>query len=130
MKPELTYLTLITALTGLLWIPYVLDRFATRGIADTVGYPENPKSQSPWARRMKAAHANAVENLVVFAALVLVANAAGISNNLTILAASLYFWSRIVHVLAYTMALPWVRTVGFTGGFIAQVIFAWQILAR
>ena len=67
---------------------------------------------------------------VVFAALVLVANAAGISNNLTILAASLYFWSRIVHLLAYTMALPWVRTVGFTGGFIAQAIFAWQILAH
>ena len=130
MKPELTYLAIITTITGLLWIPYVLDRFATWGIADTVGYPDTPKPQSPWARRMKAAHANAVENLVVFAALVLIAYAAGISNNLTILAASLYFWSRLVHVAAYTMALPWVRTLGFTGGFIAQAIFAWQILAR
>src|SRR6185369_6784512 len=83
MKPELTYLTLVTALTGLLWIPYVLDRLATWGIPDTVGYPESPKPQSSWARRMKAAHANAVENLVIFAALVLVAHAANISNPAT-----------------------------------------------
>jgi uncharacterized MAPEG superfamily protein len=113
-----------------LWVPYVLDRFATWGIADTVGYPESPKPQSGWARRMKAAHINAVENLVVFAALVLVANAVGLSNGATIFAASLFFWSRLVHVLAYTLALPWVRTLGFLGGFAAEAIFAWQLLFR
>ena len=42
MKPELLYLVYATILTGLLWIPYVLDRFATWGISDTVGYPEAP----------------------------------------------------------------------------------------
>lgn len=130
MKPELTYLALVTALTGLMWIPYVLDRFAVWGIPDTVGYPENPKSQSAWARRMKAAHANAVENLVVFAALVLAASVAGISNSATMFAAALYFWSRLVHVIAYTFAVPWVRTLAFVGGFVAQVIFAWQLLVR
>lgn len=130
MKPELTYLTLVTALTGLMWIPYVLDRIAGWGITDTVGYPENPKPQTPWARRMKAAHANAVENLVVFAALVLAAGIAGISNGATMFAAALYFWSRLVHVFAYTFAVPWVRTLAFAGGFVAQVIFAWQLLLR
>ena len=81
MKTELLYLTLVTALTGLLWLPYILDRVATRGLLDAVGYPENPKPQSPWAVRLMRAHDNAVENLVVFAALVLVANAAGVSNS-------------------------------------------------
>ena len=79
---------------------------------------------------MKSAHANAVENLVVFATLVLVANAVGVSNSATIFAATLYFWSRLVHVLAYTFALPWVRTLAFAGGFVAQVILAWQLIAR
>jgi uncharacterized MAPEG superfamily protein len=79
---------------------------------------------------MQSAHANAVENLVVFAVLVLVANAAGVSNASTAFAAALYFWSRVAHVLAYTLALPWVRTLAFVGGFAAQVIFAWQLLAR
>lgn len=130
MKTELLYLVYAAALTGLLWIPYVLDRFATRGIPDTVGYPANPRPQSPWAVRLMKAHANAVENLVVFAALVLAAQAAGVSNSITAGAAALYFWSRVVHVLAYTFALPWVRTLGFTGGFVAQAMIAWQILAR
>ena len=130
MKPELTYLVWVTVLTALLWVPYVLDRMMVRGIAETVGYPENPKPQTPWAARMKAAHANAVENLVVFAVLVLVANAVGVSNSATVFAAALYFWARLVHVLAHTLAWPWVRTLAFVGGFVAQAIFAWQLLVR
>ena len=130
MKPELTYLVWTTILTALIWIPYVLDRISVWGLTDTVGYPDAPKPQSPWARRMKAAHANAIENLVIFATLVLVANAVGISNGATVLAASLYFWARLVHLLAYTFALPWVRTLAFAGGFVAQAIFAWQLVVR
>lgn len=130
MKPEIHYLVYVTALTGLLWVPYVLDRFVAWGISDTVGYPAQPKPQSPWAERLIKAHRNAVENLVVFAALVLAANAAGVGNSATEGAAMLYFWSRVVHVLAYTFAVPWLRTLGFLGGFAAQAIFAWQILAR
>jgi uncharacterized MAPEG superfamily protein len=130
MKPELMYLVWITAITALLWIPYILDRMAVWGLIDTVGYPQNPKPQSPWAIRLKSAHANAIENLVIFAALVLVANAVGLSNSATVLAAALYFWSRIVHLVAYTLALPWIRTLGFVGGFVAQAIFIWQLLIR
>ena len=130
MKTEIQYLVYVTALTGLLWVPYVLERFVSWGIGDTVGYPAQPKPQSPWAERLLRAHRNAVENLVVFAALVLAANALGLSNPAIAGAAVLYFWSRVVHVLAYTFALPWVRTLGFLGGFAAQAIVACQILAR
>jgi uncharacterized MAPEG superfamily protein len=129
MKAELMYLVWITTLTALMWIPYILDRLLVWGLMDTVGYPDNPKPQSPWARRMKAAHANAVENLVVFAALVLAAQAAGISNNATVMACAVYFWARVVHFLAYTFRVPWVRTLAFTAGFLAQIALAWQILA-
>ena len=114
----------------MLWVPYVLDRFVVRGIPDTVGYPASPKPLAPWAQRLMAAHGNAVENLVVFAALVLAAQAAGVSNNATVFAAMLYFWSRVVHVLAYTFGVPWVRTLAFLGGFAAQMIFAWELFAR
>jgi uncharacterized MAPEG superfamily protein len=130
MQTEIFYLVLTAALTALLWIPYVLDRFMVRGIAATVGYPENPKPPSPWAGRLMAAHANAVENLVIFAALVLASNAVHLSNSATAFAAMLYFWSRVVHALAYTFKVPWVRTLAFLGGFAAQVILAVQLLAR
>jgi uncharacterized MAPEG superfamily protein len=128
MNTELMYLVWITTVTALMWIPYILDRIAVWGLADTVGYPDNPKPQSPWARRMKAAHANAIENLAIFAALVLVAHAANLSNGVTVFACALYFWARIVHWFAYTAALPWARTLAFAGGFVAQMLLAWQLI--
>ena len=68
MKTELLYLTLVTALTGLLWVPYILDRIMVRGLVGAMANPSaSDKAQSPWARRMMAAHTNAVENLVIFA---------------------------------------------------------------
>jgi len=130
MKPELLYLVYVTALTGLLWVPYILDRIATWGLGAAVSYPDNPPAQSAWARRMMKAHHNAVENLVVFAALVLAAQDLGISNSAIATAAMVYFWARLVHVLAYTFAIPWVRTLAFTVGFLCQAAIAWQIVMR
>ena len=45
MKTELFYLALVSAFTGLLWVPYILDRVAVRGLMAAVGYPDNPKTQ-------------------------------------------------------------------------------------
>lgn len=129
MTTELLYLTLATVFTALLWMPYILDRFGTRGLSDTVGYPANPPPQSPWAVRLMRAHANAVENLVVFATLVLVAHAAGIGNAVTAGACVLYFWARVVHALVHVAAIPWLRTLAFLAGFAAQAAVAWQLLA-
>ena len=130
MKPELLYLVYVTALTGLFWVPYILDRIAKWGLMTAVGYPDNPPAQSPWARRLMKAHFNAVENLVIFAALVLAAAALGKSNSAIATAAMVYFCARVVHVLAYTFAVPGVSTLAFTVGFLAQAAIAWQILAR
>ena len=128
MTLELKYLVAVTLFTALLWVPYILNRIAVRGVADAVGYPENPKPQARWAQRLQAAHENAVENLVVFATLVLVADATGLSNATTVMACSIYFWARVAHAAAYTAALPWVRTLAFTGGFLCQAALAWQLL--
>lgn len=130
MKTELLYLALVTVLTAVLWIPYILDRIMVRGLADAVGYPDNPKPQSLWAQRLMRAHTNAVENLVVFAALVLTAHAVGLSNSAIGTAALLYFWARVVHVIAYTFGVPWVRTLSFAVGFLCQAVIAWQLLMR
>lgn len=121
-------LTWVTALTAVLWMPYIINQIAVRGLIAAVGYPENPKPLSGWAAKMKSGHANAIENLVIFATLVLIANAAGISNATTVLACELYFWARLVHVLAYTFAIPWVRTLAFLAGFGCQVALLLQLL--
>jgi uncharacterized MAPEG superfamily protein len=128
MKTELIYLAWVTALTGVIWVPYILDRIMVWGLTDAVGYPASPKPQSAWAQRMMKAHANAVENLVVFAALVLAAHALGVSTGATATACAVYFWARVVHLAAYTFALPWVRTLAFAVGFFAQAVIFWQIV--
>jgi len=129
MKTELLYLVYVTILTGLLWVPYILDRIATWGLGAAVSYPDKPPMQSPWAQRLMKAHHNAVENLVVFAALVLAAHALGVASEAIATAAIIYFWARVVHALAYTFAVPWVRTLAFAVGFFAQAAIAWQIIA-
>lgn len=65
MTTELLYLMLVTALSGLLWLPYILDRIAVRGLSAAVGYPDDPKPQSAWAVRLVKAHVNAVENAAI-----------------------------------------------------------------
>ncbi len=128
MSSEMMSLTWVVALQMLMWVPYILNVIAVRGLMDAVGYPENPKPIAPWAERMKAAHYNAVENLVVFAALVLMANAAGITNDTTVLACQIYFWARLAHFLLYTFGVPFGRTLAFAAGWICQVALLLQIL--
>jgi len=128
MTSELTSLTWVAALTTVLWIPYILNMIMVRGLADAVGYPEDPKPLAPWAARMKAAHYNAVENLVVFATVVLTLNAVGISNETTVLACTVYFWARVAHFLVYGFGIPWLRTLTFAVGWICTVALILQLL--
>jgi uncharacterized MAPEG superfamily protein len=128
MTTELCYLAMSALLSALMWIPYIINTIMVRGLTNAVGYPDNPAPLAPWAERMKKAHYNSVENLVVFAALVLVANAADISNVATVSASMFYFWARVVHLGAYTLKIPWVRTLSFAVAWGSLLCIGWQIL--
>jgi len=128
MSVEIQYLVLVSLITALMWIPYILNMIGVRGLMDAVGYPADPKPLAAWAARAKAAHYNAVENLVVFAALVLAADAAGVNNGATATACMVYFWARLIHYIVYTLAVPWVRTLAFFVGFLCQITLVWQML--
>jgi len=128
MTSELTSLSWILALHLVIWIPYILNLIAVRGLVNAVGYPENPPPMAPWAERMKAAHYNAVENLVVFSALVLTAHVLGISNGTTVMACQVYFWARLAHAVLYTFGVPWGRTLAFAVAWLCQVVLLLQII--
>jgi len=128
MTKEIFWLTMSVALTGLIWIPYIVDRILVRGLMGAIGEPfPREKPQSAWAQRMMHAHANAVENLVVFGLLVLIADALNIRTDLTAFACALYFWSRLAHVVVYALGTMLLRTLAFAGGFVAQAILALAI---
>jgi uncharacterized MAPEG superfamily protein len=129
MSRELFWLTLTVAMTGLFWVPYILDRIMVGGLLEAMDNPPAEGSpQSPWAARQMLAHANAVENLVVFAPLVLIVHALGISTGATVTACVLYFWARLAHFVIYTLGIPVLRTLSFTAGFVAQAMLVLAIL--
>lgn len=125
MKPEIFWLAITAMMTGLFFIPYVLDRIAVRGLWGTL---KNPSAQDQplhdWAQRAQRAHYNGVENLVVFAVLVAAAQFAGISNALTLLGCILYFWARLAHYIIYTLGIPGLRTLSFSVGVVGEVLIA------
>lgn len=121
------YLAYTAAFTALMWLPYILNMIMVRGLMDAVGYPENPKPMAPWAQRMKAAHANSVENLVVMATLALVTPANMVTETMTT-AMLVYLILRIGHFFAYTFKVPWVRTLTFVGAWACIVVVGIKIL--
>jgi uncharacterized MAPEG superfamily protein len=128
MSRELFWLTATIILTGVLWVPYMIDRMRVRGLMATMDNPKpNDTPQSPWAMRLYFAHTNAVDNLVIFAPLVLVLDSLNISSPVTEIACATYFWSRLAHALIYAAGLPIARTLAFTVGFGAQVVLALAI---
>ena len=126
----LQWLAASALMTALFWVPYVLERMVALGIMGALQPvdPEDELKQALWARRSKRGHYNAVENLVVFATLVLVAFAMGKGEEPGILAATqVYFWARLVHFPAITFGLPGIRTVAFLAAFGAQIVVALRI---
>ena len=112
MSKELLWLTLTVILTGLMWVPYILDRIMVRGLMGAMANPSrNDKPQSAWAQRLYFAHTNAVENLIIFAPLVLILDAQGYSTEGTVIACAVYFWARLAHAVVYTMGVPVLRTL-------------------
>ena len=74
------------------------------------------------------AHENAVENLVIFAPLVLVAQAIGVHTPVTATACIVYFWARLTHFVVYSLRIPFVRTLAFLIGWGAQIVLFFAIL--
>ena len=131
MSKELLWLTLTVILTGVMWVPYILDRIVVRGLMGAMANPaRTDKPHSPWAQRLYFAHTNAVENLIIFAPLVLILDAQGYSTEGTVIACAVYFWARLAHAIVYTMGVPVLRTLAFAVGFVAQVTLALAVFGK
>ncbi|MFK5948306.1 MAG: MAPEG family protein [Methylococcales bacterium] len=129
MTSELYWLVLSIFLTSILWVPYILNRVFEQGIFKALWDPDGETSTMvPWAKRLMSAHVNAVENLVVFAPLVIIAHVLGITNEMTELAAMVYFFSRLAHAVLFTIRTPVLRIISFLGGFFAQITMVITLL--
>ena len=129
MSPDLRYLAFTAMLTGSLWIPYVVCQVMTNGLPAPANYVDpSPRPVPLWGKRADRALMNAVEVFGGFAAMVIVAHLAGKANGMTAMWAAIFFWARVVHALVYWFAVPYVRTVVFTLGYVAIAGIFWEIV--
>ena len=117
METAYTYLGLSGMLTIIMWMPYIVMRLFVWGPAKFItNYPEGFPASQPepplWAQRSQRAHLNMVETMPAFIAVVvaagfLVGNEAGTTVGHW---AAIFFFTRIVHYIVYTLGIPFVRT--------------------
>lgn len=127
---ELFWLTLTVLMTSLMWLPYIANRMREQGLGNILWNAQgNPQTQVIWAERNMRAHQNAVENLVIFAPLVLTLQVAGISNQTTAIACTVYFFARAAHYVAFSLGVPGLRIPTFAVGVACQIVLALALLA-
>jgi uncharacterized MAPEG superfamily protein len=131
VNPEVVALTWVSLLTAFMWMPYVVARMFTLGVWGVFDYP--PKQAEPpappaWADRARRAHTNAIENLVLFAALVMAVELSGGGDASTAIAAWTYLGARGAHWVLYSAGIPVLRTLSFCVGWACQLALAAYIL--
>ena len=129
MTTDLTYLAFTAILTAALWIPYIICQVMTNGPLQPSNYADPDQRPVPlWGKRANRTHLNAVEAFAPFAALVLVAHVSGKADAMTAFWAICFFWLRLAHAAVYLLAVPYVRTLIFTLGFVAVAGIFWEVI--
>ena len=113
MTIELSLLLWSAALALVLVVVSVIGAQMQVGLPPLIGNRDGMPEITGWAGRAQRAHRNLLENLVLFAILVLVARSLAITNAATELGAYLFFWGRVAHAGFYIAGLPWVRTAAW-----------------
>lgn len=132
MTGEIYWLTLTTLFSSLLFIPYAYVRISNIGFVRLLvsPLPGDDPFEKEWAHRAYRAHMNAVENIVIFAPLVLAVQLTGLNNEVTLQACMVYFWARVIHAPFYIFNTPFVRTIAYFVGLGACLVLAYQLLAQ
>ena len=127
MKPELTLLVCAIVLAFAQVLAGVIGAMQQVGLPALLGNREGMAEITGWAGRAQRAHRNMVENLVLFAALVLVAVAAGRTNAMTLLGAQIFVWARLAYAIIYVLGLPLLRTLSWFVSVIGMAMIVVQL---
>jgi uncharacterized MAPEG superfamily protein len=128
MTTELTLLAWSVALLIAQLLVAIAGGMTQFSPAALAGNREAALDGKGWVGRAQRAYRNMLEGLLPFAAVVLAAAAAGISNPATVLGAQLFFWARLAYAVVYVAGIPWLRTVVWTAGFAGILLILAQLL--
>ncbi len=130
MSTEIYWLIWSCVLTALLWLPYAMVRVAKIGLLRLVmdPLPGDDPFDVPWARRAYRTHMNAIESISVFAPVALAVHVTGSSNEITAMAATIYFFARLVYVPIYIFQVPILRLGLFTVALASTLVMAYELI--
>jgi uncharacterized MAPEG superfamily protein len=115
----LTFVQMLIAVVGTV---YYLGLMKAAGNRERI--PELPG----WAGRARRAHFNMIENMVLFAPLIIIADIAGRDNGMTELGAELFFWARLAYAVIYVAGIPYLRTLAWAVSAVGLVLIFLQLL--
>jgi len=128
MKPELNLLVWAVVLTVVQMLVAAQGAMNQVGFMRLVGNREGMPEITGWGGRAARAHRNMLENLVLFASLVLVAVVVGKTNDMTLLGAQIFFWARLAYAVIFVAGIIWVRTAAWLVSMAGLIVIFAQIM--
>jgi uncharacterized MAPEG superfamily protein len=128
MSTEVALLVWSVALCFGQMLVAVLGSLAQVGLPALAGNREGLPAPIGFAGRAQRAHRNMLENLLLFAALVLAVAATTGSNSTTLLGAQLFFWGRLAYAVIYLAGIPWLRTAAWAVSVVGLVLMFTQVV--
>lgn len=127
MSTELLMLLNSTILFFVIIIAQALIAIGQNGLSAQAGNRDSLNEPTVLRKRLQRLIANLQENLVMFGVVVLIAHAAGVSNDQTALGASLFFFARVAHAVVYAFGWPWVRPLCWFVSFVGLAMIVLQL---
>jgi uncharacterized MAPEG superfamily protein len=128
MTTELMMLLYSTILFFVIILVQAGLAIAQNGLMAQAGSRDSLPEPTVLRQRLQRLSANMQENLLMFAAVVLVANAAGVSNDSTVLGASIFLYARLAHAIIYAFGWPMIRPLFYFISLYGIIIIALQVL--
>ena len=128
MSVELSMLVYSALLFLLIILVQATLAIAQNGLMAQAGSRDSLPEPTVLRKRLQRLSANMQENLVIFSAVVLVANAVGVSNDSTALGASIFFFARVAHAIVYAFGWPIVRPLFYAASLYGIALIVIEIL--
>src|SRR5713226_4866120 len=128
MSPALTLLIWSVALTFIQMLIAVSGATLQVGLPKLAGNRADVPRLTGWAGRAQRAHYNMLENMVLFAILVLTAELTDKDNAMIRLGAQLFFWGRLAYAIIFIAGIPWARTAVWSVSVVGLILIFVQLL--
>jgi uncharacterized MAPEG superfamily protein len=128
MKPELMLLVWAVVLMFVQMLVAATGMYMQVGLTRMTSNRDDMPKMAGWAGRAERAHLNMLENIALFAPLVLVAVLVGKTNAMTLLGAQIFLWARVAYAVIYVAGIVWLRTIVWFVSVIGLIIIFAQLV--